>query len=69
MYLWHKEVARLGVELKLQPLAFTRATATRDLSHICNLHYSSWQHWIFNPLGEARVQTHVLMDTSQVHYH
>ena len=31
-----------------------------DLSH------SLWQHWILNPLSEARNRTHILMDTSQV---
>ena len=38
-----------------------------DPSCICNLHCSSRQHQISNPLSEARDQTHVLMDTSQVH--
>ena len=33
---------------------------------ICDLHHSSWQRWILNPLNEARDQTGVLMDTSQV---
>ena len=28
----------------------TTATATPDPSHICNLHRSSWQHQILNPL-------------------
>ena len=53
--LWHfffflfryMEVPRLGVELKLQLLAFATATATWDASCVCNLHYSSQQHWIF----------------------
>ena len=40
-------------------------TATRDPRHICNLHHSSGQCQILNPL---RDQTHILMDTSQVHY-
>ena len=48
----HMEISRLGVKSELQPLA--AATATQDLSHICDLHNSSWQHWIFNPLSEAR---------------
>ena len=68
-YLWHMEVLRLGVELELQLPAYTTATAMPDLSHICNLHHSSRQRWILNPLSEARDQTCVLMDTSQVHYH
>ena len=36
-------------------------------SHVCNLHHSSWQHWILNPLSKARDQTHILMVTNQVH--
>jgi len=30
--------------------------------------HTSWQCWILNPLSEAREQTHILMDISQVHY-
>ena len=36
-----------------------------DPSHTCDLHHSSWQHQILNPLGEARDRTCILMDTSQ----
>ena len=36
--LLHMKVPRLGVELELQLLAYTTATATQDLSHVCNLH-------------------------------
>ena len=35
-----------------------------DLSHICDLHLSSWQHWILNPLSKARDQTCILTETS-----
>jgi len=44
------EVSRLEVKMELQLPAYTTATATPDLSRICNLHHSSWQHWIINPL-------------------
>ena len=37
-HLQHTEVPRLGVESELQLLAYTTATATPDLSCICNLH-------------------------------
>ena len=37
LYLQHMEVPRLGVESELQLLAHTAATATRDLSRVCNL--------------------------------
>ena len=45
------------------------ATATWDPRHVCDLHHSSWQCWIPNPPSEARDQTHILMDTSWVHFH
>ena len=41
------EVPRLGVKSAY-------AAAAWDLSHVCDLHHSSWQHWILNPLSEAR---------------
>ena len=44
----------------------TPATATQDPSPIFNLHHSSWQHQILNPLSEASHQTCILMDTSQI---
>ena len=37
----HMEVPRLGVQSELQPLAYTRATATWDPSCIFDLHHSS----------------------------
>ena len=58
----HLEVPRLGVKLELQLLAYTTATATRDLSHICNLYRSSWQCQISDPLSEARDQTQIFME-------
>ena len=33
---------------------------------VSNLHHSSWQHQILNPLSEAKDRSCVLMDTSQV---
>ena len=51
------EVPRLGVELELQMPAYTTASATPDPSYIPG-HAGS-----FNPLSEARDQTHILMDT------
>ena len=62
------KVPRLGVESELYPLAYTRVTATPDLSHVYDLHCSSGQHRILNPLSEARDRTQVLMDTSAVSY-
>ena len=48
------EVPRLGVESKLQLPAYTIVTAMLDLSHICDLHHSLWQHLVLNSLSKAR---------------
>ena len=61
----YMEVPRLGAESELQLLAYTRATAMPDPSCVCNLHHSSQQCRIFNPLIETRDQTHNLMVASQ----
>ena len=65
----HMEVPRLGVKVELQPPAYTTATATPDLSCVCDLHHSSQQRQILNPLSEAREGTRILMVKSWVHYH
>ena len=49
--------------------AYATATATQNLSHICDLHHSSQQRWILNPLSRARGQTLIFMDISWFHYH
>ena len=61
--LWYMEVPGLGVKLELQLPAYAPATATPDTSYICVLCCSLRQHWILNPLSEARDQTHILMGT------
>ena len=43
-----------------------RATATPGPSCMCDLHHSSWQCQIVNPLSEARDQTHNLMAPSWI---
>ena len=63
----HMEVPRLGVESKLQVLAYTTVTATSDLTWIFDLHHKSWQHQILNPLSNARDWTSILTDSCQVH--
>ena len=63
---WHMEFPRLGVESELP--AYTIATAMQDPSWVYDLHHSSWQHRILNPLGKARDWTYNLMDASVVLY-
>ena len=65
---WHMEVPKLGVELKLLLTAYARATAMPDPSWVCDLHCSPRQHWILNPLSEARDGILVPMDTLWVRY-
>ena len=48
------EVSRLGVKSDLQLPASTTATATGDLSRICEPYHSSQQCWISNPLSKVR---------------
>ena len=67
--LQHIEVPGLGVKSELQLLAYSTATATQDLSRICNLHHSSRQCWILNPMSEVRDRTHIVMDPSWIHNH
>ena len=63
------EVPTLGVESELQLPAYTTATATPDLSRLFNLHHSSWQHRILNPLSRARDRARNRMVPSQIHFH
>ena len=61
---WHMEVPRLGVELELQLPAYPTGTAMPDTSCTCNLHHSSQQCRIHNPLREARYRTRNLIVAS-----
>ena len=62
------EAQRLGVEQELQLPVYTTATATPDPSLVCDLHCSSQQRQILNPLTGAWDQTRILMDAGRVHY-
>ena len=66
MHLLLKEVPRLGVESELLLPAYTRTTAKPDLSRICDLHHSSRQCQILNPLSEARDRTSNLIVPSWI---
>ena len=63
------EIPRLEIESELQLLAYTTAIAMWDLSCACDLHHSSGQSQILNLLSKARDGTHIIVDTSQAHYH
>ena len=62
----HMEVPRLGVESSCSCQPTPQPHQFQDLSHVCILYPSSRQRRIHNPLSEARDQTHIFMDTSQV---
>ena len=57
-FLWphvrHMEVPRLGVKSELHLPAYNTATAMPDPTCICDLHHSSQQYQILNPLSKAR---------------
>ena len=63
------EVPRLGVKSELQLLAYTTATAMQNPSHVFDLHQNSQQCQIPDPLREAKDQTQILKDTSQIRFH
>ena len=69
LHLQHVEVLRLGIESKLQPLAYATATAMPDPSHGCDLHHSSQQCQILSPLSEVSCGTGNLMVPSRIHFH
>ena len=64
LHVQHMEIFRLGVKSELP--AYATATAMQDLSHICNLHHSSQQCWMLNPLSKARDWTHNLTVPSRI---
>ena len=65
-HLRHMEIPRLGVQSELQLLAYASAIATQDPSHVFNLHHSSQQCQILNPLSTARDRTGNLMVPSRI---
>ena len=52
LHLQRMEIPRLGVKSELQLWAY--ATTMQNLSLFCELHHSSQQHPILNPLSEVR---------------
>ena len=68
LHLWHMKTPRLGGQLELQLLAYTRATATPDPICVFDLHHSSRQHQILKPLSKARDRTCNLMAPSWIRF-
>ena len=50
--------------MELQLPVYTTAAAMPDPSRVFDLHHSSRQNQILNPLGRARDRTRILIDTS-----
>ena len=59
LHIRHMEVPRLGVELELQLLGTATATAMQNLTYMYDLHHSSGNCRMLNPLREARDQTRI----------
>ena len=60
--------SQTGVESELQLPAYATAAATSDLSRVCDLHHSSWQRQILNPLNEIGDRTLNLTVPSRIHF-
>ena len=56
LHRWHMEVHRLVVELFCSCQAYNTATAMVDLSCVYNLHHSSLQCRILNPLSRPGIK-------------
>ena len=63
------EFPRLGDGSEPQLPAYTTTTATWDLSHVYELHHSSWKFQIPNTLSKARDWIRILVGTSQICFH
>ena len=82
LYMQHIEIPRLRsnqscscqptpqpqqCQIQVVSVTYITDTAMPDLRHSWDLHNSSWQCGIFNPLSKAWNWTCILMDISQVH--
>ena len=57
---WHIDIPRLGVELELQLPTMATPTAMWVQSLLCDLHHSSWQPQIPDPLSKGRMESESL---------
>ena len=62
-------VRKFPGERSYQSYSYTTVTAMQDPSHICDLHHSSRQRCILNPLSKARDRIHILMDSRWIPFH
>ena len=60
--------SQAGGQIRAAAASLYHSQSNMGSSRICNLHHSTQQHQILNPLIKGRNWTHVLMDTSQVRY-
>ena len=67
-HLWHMAVPRLRVESELAAGLHHSYSHTKS-EHVCDLHQSSWEGWILNPLSQARDRTCLFMDISRIRFH
>ena len=67
-HLQHRKVPSIGVQSEAAAAGLLHSHSKPDVSHACDLHHSSLQCQICNTLSKARDWTHILMDTSRVHY-
>ena len=58
--------SRLGVDLELQLPVYTIASATLELSCVCNVHHQLMAMPDPNPLNKARDRTPIFMNTSWI---
>ena len=61
--------ARGRISYRGWPTPGVTATAMPGQIRVCNLHSSSQQHQILNPLSKARDGTCIFMDPSRIHFH
>ena len=50
------------VQIGTAATSLHHSNSNEGSEHVCDLYHSSQQHWILNPLSEARDQINILMD-------
>ena len=65
----HMEVPRPGVQVEAVADSLHHSHSNTDASRIWDLHPSSWQSRLLNPLREARDRAHNLMVPSRIRFY